>query len=194
VSLEHSSKFQRVSRICFATAVHRHRSTNVNQTLCDVWPSPGIVHYIFGGSRPIKDRILPCAKFTLCPSLAFSYIGSVTARYSSSRGQPNFAAWDNEGNYGTFAARHFQQRPPPIFRGRPSRWAYAHILVLFSWPNLSDRRLDVCRTSTHDVALVTIWNAGLCCMRLAENAGHKNYAKIVICAPSHNFVGLYLRN
>jgi len=31
-------------------------------------------------------------------------------------------------------------------------------------------------------------------MRLAENTGRKNYTKIAICAPSHNFVGLYLRN
>jgi len=30
-------------------------------------------------------------------------------------------------------------------------------------------------------------------MRLADNTGRKNYAKIAICAPSHNFVGLYLR-
>jgi len=31
-------------------------------------------------------------------------------------------------------------------------------------------------------------------MRLAENAGPKKVAKIAISAPSHNFVGLYLRN
>jgi len=31
-------------------------------------------------------------------------------------------------------------------------------------------------------------------MRLAENAGRKNRQKFAICAPSHNFVGLYLRN
>jgi len=31
-------------------------------------------------------------------------------------------------------------------------------------------------------------------MRLAENTGRKNYAKIAICAPLHNFVGLSLRN
>jgi len=31
-------------------------------------------------------------------------------------------------------------------------------------------------------------------MRLAENAGHKERQKIAIWAPSHNFVGLYLRN
>jgi len=42
--------------------------------------------------------------------------------------------------------------------GRPSRWAFAHIssLYLFSSPNLSGRRLDVCHTSTHGVALVRI--------------------------------------
>jgi len=34
----------------------------------------------------------------------------------------------------------------------------------------------------------------MCCMRLAGNTGRKNYAKIAICAPSHNFVGLYLHN
>ena len=30
-------------------------------------------------------------------------------------------------------------------------------------------------------------------MRLAGNTGRKNDAKMAICAPSHNFVGLYLQ-
>jgi len=34
------------------------------------------------------NGILPGAKFTFRPSLAFSYIGSVTARHSSSGRQP----------------------------------------------------------------------------------------------------------
>jgi len=34
----------------------------------------------------------------------------------------------------------------------------------------------------------------MCCTWLAENTGCKNDAKIAIWAPSHNFVGLYLRN
>jgi len=34
----------------------------------------------------------------------------------------------------------------------------------------------------------------LCCTRLAGNTGRKNDAKIAICAPSRNFVRLYLRN
>ena len=47
--------------------------------------------YTFSGAFA-PDGILPCANFTLRPSLAFSYIGSVTARHSSSGRQPNFAA------------------------------------------------------------------------------------------------------
>jgi len=68
-------------------------------------PSPTWVYYIyihFWGLWP-SNGILPAAKFTLLPSLAFSYIGSVTARHSSSGRQPKFAAWYNEWNYGTFA-------------------------------------------------------------------------------------------
>ena len=51
---------------------------------------------------------------------------------------------------------------------------------LFSSPNLSRRRLDVCHTSTHSVALVWIEDAGLKPAersRLAENTGRKIVAK-----------------
>jgi len=68
--------------------------------LHDVWPSPGLVHYIhFRGFLP-RNGILPGAKFTLRPSLVLSYVGSVTARHSSSGRQPNCGV---------------QQRAPPIF-------------------------------------------------------------------------------
>jgi len=49
------------------------------------------------------------------------YIGSVTARHSSSRRQPNVAAWYKEWNYGTF------KDGATYMAGRPSRWASAHI-------------------------------------------------------------------
>jgi len=66
----------------------------------------------------------------------------------------------------------------------------------FFLPNLSRRRLDVYHTSTHGLALVRIWDVGL--KRVArgslKNTGRKNRRKFVIWAPSHNFVGLYLRN
>jgi len=45
----------------------------------------------FSGLAP--DGIFPDAKFTLRSSLAFSYIGSVTARHSTSELEPNFAVW-----------------------------------------------------------------------------------------------------
>jgi len=67
-----------------ASLLHRPCSSEANQTLHSVWPSPALVHYIyiFRGSCPLKgllppNGILPGAKFTLHPSLAFSYIGSI---------------------------------------------------------------------------------------------------------------------
>ena len=32
----------------------------------------------------------------------------------------------------------------------------------------------------------------MCCTQLAENTGRKNYTKIAICAPSYNFIRLYI--
>ena len=64
-----------------------------------------------------RNGILPGAKFTLRPPiLALSYIGSITARHSSSGCEPNFAAFSTR--------RHL------YWAGRPSRWALAHILVM----------------------------------------------------------------
>jgi len=71
------------------------------------------VYTFLGALAP--NRIVSGAKFTLHPSLAFSFIGSVNARHSSSGCQPNFVAWYKEWNYGTFASGHFQQKAPPIF-------------------------------------------------------------------------------
>ena len=53
-------------------------------------------------------------------------------------------------------------------------------VLLFSSPNLSGRRLDVCHTSTHGVALVRTnleCRSETCCARLAENAGRKKSPK-----------------
>ena len=69
-------------------------------------------------------------------------------------------------------------------------------LGLFSSPNLSCRRLDVYHTSTHGVALVRIYDAGLerAARGSLEIQDAKKRQKFTIWAPSHNFVGLYLRN
>jgi len=50
------------------------------------------IYIHFWGPLP-PNIILPAAKFSLRPSLAFSYIGSITAQHSSSGHQPNFVAW-----------------------------------------------------------------------------------------------------
>jgi len=69
-------------------------------------------------------------------------------------------------------------------------------IFFFASPNLSRCRLDVYHTSTHGVALVRIWNAGL--KRAVRSSlkmpDAKNRQKFTICTPSHNFIGLYLRN
>jgi len=61
------------------------------------------IYALSGAFAPPPDGSLPGANFTLRRSLAFSDTGSITARHSSSRRQPNFAAWYVEWNYGTFA-------------------------------------------------------------------------------------------
>jgi len=93
-----------------ASLLQRRRSTEVNQTLHDLWSSPGLVHYvyIFLGMRGAKfrqgllppDGILPRAKLTLRPSLAFSCI--YLHRYCTAlqqRRQPNIAVWYKKWNY-----------------------------------------------------------------------------------------------
>jgi len=86
------------SSLPYCNDVARWRSTKLH----DVWPSLGLVHYIYICGPLSPNGILPGAKFILHPSLAFSYIGSVTARHSSSGRHPNFEAWYKEWNYRTF--------------------------------------------------------------------------------------------
>jgi len=103
-----------------ASLLHRDHSTEVNQTLHDVWPSLGLVHYIyihFWGLLPPDENFARC-KIHLRPSLAFSYIGSITARHLSSGHQQNLAA--------------FSRGCHLYSAGQPSRWASAHILELFT--------------------------------------------------------------
>jgi len=70
--------------------------------------------------------------------------------------------------------------------------------VLFSSPNLSRRRVDVCHTyylhTWCGLSAILRCRSETCCTRLAENTGRKKSPKIVIWAPSHKFVGPYIRN
>jgi len=73
---------------------------------------------------------------------------------------------------------------------------FSSSILFYSSPNLSGRRLDVYHTSTHDLALVRIKNAGLKCTARGslEMQDAKIAQKIAAWAPSHNFVGLCLHN
>jgi len=85
-----------------ASLLQRCRSPEANQTVYNVWPSPGLVHHIhFRGLLP-PDGILPGAIFTLRSSLAFSYIGTLL-HGTPAAGISQTAAWYTEWNYGTFA-------------------------------------------------------------------------------------------
>jgi len=66
----------------------------------------------------------------------------------------------------------------------------------FSSPIVTGRRVDVYHTSTHGVALSanSEYRSEMCCTRLAGNTTCKNDAKNRHPGPSHNFVGLNLRN
>jgi len=86
-----------------ASLLHRCRSTEVNKTLQNVWPSPGLVHYIYIFGDSCTRTEFCQVPNSLCPSIAFSYIGNVTARHLSSGRQPNFVTWYKQWNYGTFA-------------------------------------------------------------------------------------------
>jgi len=114
-SLGHPSKFQRLSRLGFVTAATSLNGSQPNFARCLAisWAGRPFIHF-----RQLLPRngIMPGAKFTLRPpSVALSYIGSVTAQHSSSVREPNFAALSTWRRL--YSA------------GRPSRWALAHILV-----------------------------------------------------------------
>jgi len=87
------TKFQRVSRCCFVTAPTSLNGGQPNFALClsVAWACTLGQYIRFWGLLP-PNGILQGAKFTLRPSLAFSYVGIVTARHSSSGRQPNVAA------------------------------------------------------------------------------------------------------
>jgi len=93
--------------------------TNVVQAdfaLCLAIPWAGTLSICFWGLLP-HNGILTAAVFTLRPSLAFFYISSIAAQRLCSVHQANFAEF-SKGHHLYWA-------------GRPSRWASAHILVLF---------------------------------------------------------------
>jgi len=89
-----------------ASLLQRRRSPEANETLHDVWPFHGLLHYYtFSGVLP-PDGISPRAKFTLRPSLVLAALlhGTPAAGVSQTlrRGTRN-------------GITELSQRAPPIF-------------------------------------------------------------------------------
>ena len=96
------------SSVPYCTDVAQWRSTK----LCTVFVRllGCCTIYTFWGLLP-PDGILPRAKFTLRPSLAFSYIDTVTARQSSSGRQPSLRRWEEGATYIRQDGHHVGHRP-----------------------------------------------------------------------------------
>ena len=82
----------------------------------------------------------------------------------------------------------------PMELGRP---LYFHAVVCsFFFPRLISAAADLMTAILHTWCGLSAnleCMSEMCCMRLAENTGRKKSPKIAIWAPSHKFVGLYLR-
>ena len=136
--LGHRSKFQRVSRLAFITAATSLTGGQPNFARCLAVSCSGTLCIHFRGLL-LPDGILPRAKFTLRPSLAFSYIGSVTARHSSIGHQLCCGVVQGMELHNFRRGRH-------IYSARwPSRWALAHILVCLNMSRSSFTNLSLSR-------------------------------------------------
>jgi len=101
------------------------RLPEANQTLHNVWRSPGPVHYIyiFGGSCPLME---------FCPVQNWLTFKSCILQYC----QHYCTALQQQASaklYGVVQGmelRNFRRGRHLYSAGRPSRWASAHILVL----------------------------------------------------------------
>jgi len=108
-----------------AALLHRRRSTEVNKTLQNVWPSPGQVHYIY---------ILGAAPSEICQLLNSLYVQVLRSPvlpallHGTRAAAVNRTLW--RGTEG-MELQNFRRGRHLYSAGRPSRWASAHILVLY---------------------------------------------------------------
>ena len=104
--------------------LQRRRSPEANQTLHDVWPSPGLLHYIyiFGGSCPLMEFCKIHFTSKSCVLLYWQHYCTALQQRTSAK---------------LCGVVGLQGMELPNFRrgchlypaGRPSRWASAHIPV-----------------------------------------------------------------
>ena len=121
--LGHPSKFQQgfASWLRYCSEVVHRRPTK----LCTMFGPLLVCYIIYRFSAAfVPDGISPSAKFTLRSSLAFSYIGSVTAQHYSSGVSQTLRRGTRNG------ITELSQRAPLIFGWAAITLGIAHILVL----------------------------------------------------------------
>jgi len=84
-----------------ASLLHRRRSTEVNQALHDVWPFPGLVHYVYilGGSCPVTEFCQVQNSFCV-QVLRYPILAALLRDTRAVSRQPNFADWYPHGTGG----------------------------------------------------------------------------------------------
>ena len=124
--LGHSSKFQRLSCLGYVTAATS--LPEANQTLHDVCPSPELLHYVY----IFSGAFAPWRNFSRC-KLHFASKFCILLywqHYCTALDQ-----WTSAKLCGVHGTRNriteFRRRRHLCSAGRPSRWASAHILVVF---------------------------------------------------------------
>jgi len=117
--------------------LHRRRSTEVSQTLHNVWPSPALVYCVhFGGCCPLTEFCQ--LQNSLCVQVLRSPILSALLH-----GTRALASTDVCGVVQGMELRNFRRGRHIYSTGRPSRWASAHILVeSFSQGLLTENRMQ----------------------------------------------------
>jgi len=117
-----------------ASLLQRRRSTEVKQTLYDVWPSPGVVHYIyiFLGSCPVTEFCHGKIHFASnsCVLLYWQRFCTALQQWASAivcGVVQGMELWNFRRGRHLYSA------------GRRSRWASAYILVLKESKKANDR-------------------------------------------------------
>jgi len=116
--------------------------------LHDVWPSPGLVHYIFIFGRLLPpDEILPGAKFTLRPSCCLLFAALLHGTPAAGVSQTLRRGTRN-------GSTELSQRTPPIFDWAAITMGIGpHSSLIFFRPHIFRRPRADCRdTLPHDTA------------------------------------------
>jgi len=108
-----------------ASLLHRCRSTEVNKNLHGVWPSPGLVHYIY-----IFRALDTYGNFASCHFASMSGVLLYWQCYCTALEQRQSAKLC--GMVQGMELQNFCRGRHLYSAGRPSHWALAHILVEFT--------------------------------------------------------------